>query len=379
MIKTVELIGKLNFIRDFWNHYVLEYQFCQKKIRFDDDIKTNYIGIIFGYFDDTFDLLSFSKSNTQPNFSYQISLLQTIYVQQDFIEQMLYIFKCRKDGDLIDKSKLKVNSNYSINREIRNELIGHPIRMNKGQLISASLFGYDTTSFTISYSRYHKENNHNFEHKKEEVSDILRRHSNFINEYFDIIIQKVKTILEAFEKNLDDVKRFLNNKNFESLINILSIKYESIFDYNYNYEPNNLKLIYSNREKHLRYKNLIDKFYFDLVESLTEKIESTKHLQTWQYISKQETFVEPYGSILKFIDIEPESTNKIKRSYQYELSKLANRDFDSFNFNSEILKSNFSENKLVIDELNHMKNHFNNEIEYYCSYYLLYKTIKANS
>lgn len=48
---------KLNKITDFWEHYLSKAPKLQKKIRFNNEIKTNYFGDIFGYFTDTFDLL----------------------------------------------------------------------------------------------------------------------------------------------------------------------------------------------------------------------------------------------------------------------------------------------------------------------------------
>lgn len=43
-------IEKLDKIADIWNNFILEYKFCNKKIKFNDEIKTNYFGDILGYF-----------------------------------------------------------------------------------------------------------------------------------------------------------------------------------------------------------------------------------------------------------------------------------------------------------------------------------------
>lgn len=117
--------NKLHRIANIWNHFIWEYKFCSQKIKFSEDVKSNYFGDILGYFQDTFDII-FTERNTKSyvdRFSYHMSLLQAIYIQQDFIEELLIIFKCG-----VDKGELKKDEDYSVNREIRNELVGHPIR-----------------------------------------------------------------------------------------------------------------------------------------------------------------------------------------------------------------------------------------------------------
>ena len=132
-----EIEEKLSKITGIWNYYIWEYRECNKHIKFTKEARTNYFGTIIGYFTDTFDVVfevreSKSLSDT---FSNNISLLQTIYVHQDFIEELLELFKCG-----INKGDLKKDENYTINRDLRNELIGHPLRKQKGKLISSTLF-----------------------------------------------------------------------------------------------------------------------------------------------------------------------------------------------------------------------------------------------
>lgn len=155
-------IEKLDKIADIWNNFILEYKFCNNKIKFNDEIKTNYFGDILGYFYDTFSLIyNIPKSSDSSKFSFYISFLQAIYVQQDFVEELLYIFNCNKN-----KSDLKNDINYSKNREIRNELVGHPIRKINGKFISSTLFSYHSKDDEIEYLRYHIDNNYSFEKVK---------------------------------------------------------------------------------------------------------------------------------------------------------------------------------------------------------------------
>ena len=156
-----EVYKKLETIRDVWNYNIWDYPDCQSEIKFNSEAKTNYFGDLIGYFNDNLEIL---KSPIQGEgfsgvFSYHLSLLQILYVQQDFIEELLKLFSTG-----YDKGDLKKDENYYINREIRNELIGHPIRRDKvKKLVSSTLFSYESKLNNIEYLRYHQDNNFQFE------------------------------------------------------------------------------------------------------------------------------------------------------------------------------------------------------------------------
>ena len=85
---------KLDKISNIWNNYIWEYKFCNSKIKFTTDVKSNYFGDILSYFSDTFNLIyNVKKADTfSDNIESSISFLQAIYIQQDFVEELLYIF-----------------------------------------------------------------------------------------------------------------------------------------------------------------------------------------------------------------------------------------------------------------------------------------------
>lgn len=230
-------------------------------------------------------------------FSNQISLLQSIYVQQDFIEELLLIFKCG-----IEKGDLKKDFNYSINREIRNELVGHPIRKHNGQFISSCLFGYNGGSDKIVYLRYHKDNNYKFESMEYPVSEIIERHKDFLNKYFDEILNKLKLILFEFVKEIENIENLTDKKSFEEILKISSIFYESIFEYDFIYNKESLKKVYARKDEHRRYQNLIDKFYYDLKSSLKEKKEYVIELFEPRKEIKKNNIEKPIFDSIKFID-----------------------------------------------------------------------------
>ena len=99
-------VEKLRKIAHIWDDYIFEYKFFDSKFRFNDDIKTNYFGDILHYFSDTFTILNkdYVATSFQENFGNSISFLQTIYIQQDFIEELHYIFKTKKNKGFLDSS-----------------------------------------------------------------------------------------------------------------------------------------------------------------------------------------------------------------------------------------------------------------------------------
>lgn len=372
-----EVKYKLDQIADIWNHFILEYDFCTHKINFTPEVRTNYFGDILGYFYDTFEIIfniRESKSYSD-KFSYQISLLQSIYVQQDFIEELLIIFKCG-----IDKGILKTDSNYSINREIRNELVGHPIRKIRGEFISSCLFGYNGGSDKIVYLRYHKENNYKFESMEFVISDIILRHKHFLDKYFDKILNKLKSILLSFTKKIENLEKLIDTKSFGEIIKILSVYYESIFKYDFIYDKESLLNIFARKDEHRRYQNLIDKFYLDLKSSLNEKKEYAVKLFEPKKAYEESEFERPIFDI-KFADFSTIESMQIERpiSYHYELGKIATkRNTMDFNHFGGCLKLKCVDKQIVLNELEHMESNINNEIEYYSAYRLICTELKED-
>ncbi|MFD0988602.1 hypothetical protein ACFQ1R_00710 [Mariniflexile jejuense] len=365
-----EVVFKLERIASIWNHFIWEYDFCKRKIKFTPDVRTNYFGDILGYFQDTFDIIFDNRESISysDRFSNQISLLQSIYVQQDFIEELLIIFKCK-----IEKGDLKKDSNYNINREIRNELVGHPIRKYRGEFISSCLFGYNERNDKIVYLRYHKDNNYEFESMEFPISEIIERHKNFLNKFFDIILNKLKQILLSFIKQIEKLEELISKQSFNEILNIASVYYETIFKNNYIYDKESLLIIYARKDEHRRYQNLIDKFYKDLISGLKETREYViEHFEPIKEINKSE--IERPIFDIKFINAGDRKPADKERpvTYHYELGKIATkRNPRDFGFFGGSLKQKCANNEVVLNELNHMELNIYNEIEYYTAYRLI--------
>lgn len=368
-----EVEDKLDKISNIWNHFIWEYKTCNLKIKFTEDVKTNYFGDILGYFQDTFEIVFQDRKlkTYSDRFSYEISLLQAIYIHQDFIEELLEIFKCD-----IDKGILKNDINYSINRELRNELVGHPFRKKSGKLISSTTFGYHPKKGCLTYLRYHRDNNFEFELMSYEFSEIIKRHSIFLNTYFDIILEKLKTILTDFVKGLENLEKMIAKNNFETIVKVTSLYFESIFKSDYVYDKESLLKIFNKRQENLRYQNLIDLFYKDLKANINGTKLYVKELFEEQKEIEPKHIEKPIINIT-FSKPDKRKIKNEKLSYHYELGKLATkRNSTDFEFFGSCLKSMCKENELVINELEHMELNIDNEIEYYSSLRLINTILK---
>lgn len=397
---------KLDKISDIWRNYIWNYKFCRNKINFREDQKSNYFGDILGYFSDTFRVLNRSLDSDEfiDVFENTISFLQAIYIQQDFIEEYHYIF-----GTLIDKGKLKADDNYTINRNIRNEIIGHPIRKiivpkneeeiqsceSCGQklpglkqqkvLLSSTLFSNSTNSKQISYLKYHRSNNYKFREEKHLRIEIKERHNSFLNTHFDIIASKLKSILSLYSMELLKIQDVKSKIPLERLINIIEQKFEYITKTDSLYKREHLLKLLQKEQDHKRYKIALKGFYTDLDIYLKESIASIDELVKEKDFYSREKSTTTQNIEVVFVDdisklnLPKNKDEKIRKpSFTYELGKLAEPDRGNYDFFSELLKSRCEGMTEVLKEIEYLENNKQNEFEYYSSYIYLRKLLKAD-
>lgn len=372
-----EVKYKLDTIANIWNHFIWEFEFCKRRIDFTSEVETNYFGDILGYFHDTFDIIfNIENSESHSNgFSNQISFLQSIYVQQDLILELLLIFECG-----LTKRDLNNDPNYADNRKIRNELVGHPINRYNGELISSALFSYRSDNSNIEYLRYHKENGYEFESLKYSIENLTSKHVTFLIKYLDIILDKLRVILIDFLVEIENFEKLIDNSGFNKILDEASKYFESIFKYDFIYDKESLLIIYSRKEEHRRYQNLIDKFYSDLKNSLnetksyiTDLLQPRKELETFE---REKPIIN-----IKFKESSEISNSEIveKQTYHYELGKLATkRNSMDVDFFGGTLKIKCGDNKIVLKELEHMEENIYNDIEYFSALRLLYTELKED-
>jgi len=184
---------------------------------------------------------------------------------------MLEIFKTD-----IDKRALRNDPTYSINRKLRNELVGHPISKFKGNLVSSTLFSYQEKEGEIQYLRYHKDNNFKFESKTYKIAEIQERHRVFLEKYFNEILFKLKSVLKDYLSKLDQLENVIDELDFYTVLKFVELYFEAIFKSDFIYDKASLSKIYERRNEHIRYQNFIDKFYNDLRTAIVEKRNSVK-------------------------------------------------------------------------------------------------------
>ena len=373
-----KLQKKLLEISNIWHTFIWKYKSCPLQKRFLGDIKTNYLGDIFGYFEDTLGVI-YSNHNTTSNFinnfNKQVGLLQSIYLQQDFIEELLRIFKCN-----LDKGILKNDSNYSINREIRNELIGHPIRIISGELISSTLFGYHPPKNSILYLRYHKDNSFEFEAISHNIKDIKARHTIFLNTYFDIILSRAKVFLHEFIDKITHIKMVLNNKSFETVLKLVDLYFNDIFESDNMYDKESLMYIYKKKNSHLRYSNFIQSFYLDIKKSIEE---TKSYIESFITPIKKDKIQQTLNITINYVEnISNEIYTKTYqyKTYHYEISKLDSKhDIAYIKYIIEYLEKVLYYNPVILEELYHMKSNLNNDLEYYCSLKLISSILETEN
>lgn len=358
-------------ICDIWNHYIYRNKFFHSLINFRDNKGTNYFGDIIKYLSDTnviIEIDQVAKDDFYNNFSNAISFLQAIYVQQDLIEELLYIFSCKSN-----KGTLKNDSNYSINRQIRNELVGHPIRKtveessSKLKLLSSTIFSNKQNLSNIAYVRYHKSNSFNSEHLEFSRADIKDRHQTFLNTYLYEIKVKAHKLLSKYKPKLTELLEISKSAPFKSLIKCVENTLESFLDHDYSYDPQTLLTIFERRQEHIRYEVVIDSFFYELRLSIKERIMEINR------ILKIDENVIPESKESYF-------SNNLKKycegnGFSYELSKLVDKD----EFSIGLLKKRCGQIPEVLKEIEFLELCIDNDLEYYASYRYLSSILKRNS
>lgn len=348
--------NQLEKITDAWNDYFWEYKFCQNQIKFTDEIKTNYYGDILSYFNDTLNNLSKVEyeSTFEKSIFQSVGILQLIYTHQDLIDELLYIFNIQKSS----------KSDKNPNREIRNELVGHPIRRHPktNEIISSVFFGSEFKNGVIHYILYDKGKIMSSKNMVYTIDDIIGRHTIFLEKYLNIILKKIETILKRFQKQLAELLLLVNQGiDFSKVLRLVEHRFNKIEKDNYLFKSNILTECFSRQNEHPRYKNAIDLFITTLKEYLQGTIENIDEM--FEPPKKAE-----YNNPVK-IKIVRSNINSTKTSEQRELSYEFSKLFENHPiFGISYFKRKFQKSKILMAELINMEKNSSNTLEFYSSY-----------
>jgi len=350
---------KLEKITDAWNNYFWEYKFCQDQIKFTDEVKTNYYGDILSYFNDTLNNLSNVKyeSTFQKSIFQSVGILQLIYAHQDLIDELLYIFNLPKSSK-VDKSP---------NREIRNELVGHPIRRNPrtNEFISSVFFGREFKNGTIHYILYNKGKIMLSKSLYYSIDEIIIKHRNFLEKYLDLILSKIKMVLKKYQKQLSELNTLINKGiDFFKIVKLVELRYNKIAKEDYLFKSDILRECFLKQTEHPRYKNVIDLYIKTLKEYLPETIRNIDELFD---VPKKHKYYKPIKIKIVSSNTKPSPITK-QKELSYEFSKL----FENHPvFGISYFKNKFRRSKIILEELINMENNTSNTLEFYSSFEFL--------
>lgn len=361
---------KLERITDFWNDFVWDYKAIQGCIVWNDDVKTNYYGDILSYYNDTFDILTTkpTEEGFQKSIFYATGLLQVIYVHQDLTDEILNIFKINNS---LKKDK-------DPNREIRNELIGHPINKDSKtkELLSSIFLGKELSVNNIHYVKYSKDNDFSGVEKSFSVGEIINSHKIFLNKYFDLILEKIKKISSGYVVKLKELENVISRNDFELIVGLTSKFFEYIFTTNYLYEEKILIECYQRKDEHIRYTLVIENFKQDLLQMLSDKQIQLNEICSEVKLKPIIEFKNKRPKIeIKFVSRDEMNSGNTfaQRDYHYEIQKLFNKHPI---WDIAFFKREFSDDPEILDELNNMENNFYSTLEYYSSFYHVKALIK---
>lgn len=165
----------------------------------------------------------------QYDFAHAMSFLQAIYIQQDLVEELLFIFKCKSN-----KAKLKSDKNYAINRNLRNEFVGHPIRrdVHTRKFVSSSFYRpANSTQPAISYIRYRRETNYKQEWELHLVDNIKARHQRFVQQYLAEVLHDIGIILHKFNTRVLQVcQQMQEQKAHQALLKFVALELPELLE-----------------------------------------------------------------------------------------------------------------------------------------------------
>lgn len=318
-MKTIK--SKLTKINFHWNKYYFIKEFFQEKINFTDEVKTNYYGDLNNYLHDTLDLVKlFKKIKSDKDYISQIIvLLQVIYTQQDLIDELLYIFKLQNS----------TKEDKNPNRDIRNELIGHPIsrdKKNNNKLKSSILFDIvNKDENFISYAKYSMRKS---ELKKYSVQEIIENHKIFLNKYLDKILNKIEKEIKEYQNQIKKVFEIPLLNQFDY---IDKIDKELLSSLSCIFEKDSLKYYYQNMRKHRRYLYCLKQYK-----------------RTLKFVIKNEEDKTQYYSLIQ----------------HYFIEQLQKKDT---HFTIDKIIRIYQDNPIILNELRNMELNFYNDAEYYAS------------
>ncbi len=363
---------KLDLINDMRNSFKnfdnVSNQYIYSKFNFSD---------VYEYFCKIFELVDLDtdkKVSFNDGFIRFFGLLQAIYVQQDLTDAIANVFDVNIKGNL----------NKRLNRDLRNELIGHPLSderssnecktnkcNNNANQIKSTIILKSINSKSIHYISYVPENE-NHPDKIADIDSILKRHIDFLNESFDLILAKCfKELQRQVSKCEKYIRTYYNEKVpeiercrcwFKQNINITSFSLDMLlYCASKKLEHKRYEVYLFDFEKMLivRYSEIIDR-----VELFCDKIKQVNSIGCCCQIDralKNTLFREIERLDAYFLQSELKSSPA-------DFRDISDPDNHFWDIGYHSLMNSFSDRVDILAELNHLKMKRTEPIEYEISY-----------
>lgn len=270
------------------------------------------------------------------------------------------------------------------NRDIRNELVGHPIRRdktNKKKLVSTVLWhkdGSNNNSGSIHYYKYSIEKNFQPEEIEIEIEDILQSHYDLLVKYLDKIIHRLRRILNCFDKKLAWIDSLVDNRiEFTKLEKIISNQFNVVCKVKCLFRTPNILQCFDKKDVHPRYSDTVCEYYQTIKECVSDFKNHIIEINASNEKRKKKRARKIMIDIIDNIDCNDDKMNvvdvtKKRKDFSYEMSKLHER---TQLFYIKIMRDEFYDRKEIVEELDNMSININDDVEYYCSFYYLEKLL----
>lgn len=175
------------------------------------------------------------KSNYQLAVYDTVSVLQLMYIGQDLIEELRFVFKMPQSSGA---DKLLI-------RTLRNELTGHPISRGKNNsFISSVFFTRNSHGKIIEYLRYHKDKDYKPEAIRHEWSELVRTHEAYLLVNLNERLVTVKSKLKRYQNQLTQFMKTFPRISFEGVIIKTDHLLETFFEHSNLYSTTNLQYFF---------------------------------------------------------------------------------------------------------------------------------------
>jgi hypothetical protein len=245
-------------------------------------------------------------------------------------------------------------------------LIGHPISRKKNknkELISSVFITGQTKGSILEYIRYHKDNGYKHEIKRYNWRDIFQSHENFLKTYFNLILEKIDEIIIAFKKELQEILEKSAETSFEELVLWIDKVFEYFHTGDYLFKKDSILYCYLRQEIHPRYRHVVNMYKEGLKARLEDEIQN---IDTFLNRNKDVAQRESELTISVTMDNTSLRNKEIRRkSIHYEFGKLYEKHAV---FGIDYFITTYQSDFEIMLELENMREHGDNNAEYYSSY-----------